>query len=440
MTAPAQANPLQAEQSAEPATPGHSRLPVVAAILIFVIGALVRLFADFGFKGMGFDEALYRDYILMIDKVGLIEYPAICEYYAEDQKKPDTMAKLPPTRFLYIFSGWVAKRVCFGDARPVDLTKPGGTDNDPALVSLHRVSLVFSILTVGLCGLAAWRMVGPAIGLAVLALVAASPLSIHMGKHALVDGFFAFWAMLCVWLLWENLQRPNNSRWLIAFGGALALMVMAKENSFFVYVALCGIVAMNRWTKFGVVTRPLVLVGILGPLFGVVLLVMLAGGFGIFIEIYQLLVTKAQNLDYAIATGDGPWFRYLIELVVIDPIVVVLALTGLFTLPRKSAAYGYLLAFLIISYAIMCNVRYAMNVRYATIWALPLAVFASAQIIHVAGFARRYSKTVAFLVIAGISLFNLRQYKVFFVDHSIYEPVPTATLRAIKIIKEMPPR
>ena len=438
MTAPAQPS---ASQTEIPLTPAADRLRTLAPILavaIFLVGAAIRLMADFGFKDTGYDEALYRDYILMADKVGFTEFPNICEYYLIDQRKPENQAKLPPTRFLYVFCGWVAKHIAFGDAPPVKLNQPGSADRDPAFVSLHRVSLIFSILTVGLCGLAAWRMIGPGVGVCVMALVAASPLGIHMGKHALVDGFFAFWATLGLWLLWENLQRPNNVRWLVAFGASLALMVMTKENSFFVYIAMCGILVLNRWARFGTVTRGLVFTGVFGPLFAVGVLVSLAGGIAPFVEIYKLLVTKAQNLDYAIATGDGPWYRYLIELMVSDPIVLVLALTGLLTLPLKNKAFGYLIAFVAFSYLMMCNVKYAMNLRYTTIWMLPLAALASAQILQLAGYAGRFPRTIAAVAIAGICAFNLGQYKTFFVNNAIYEPVPLDTLRAIRILKEIP--
>lgn len=414
------------------------RAAIGAAILIFVFGIVIRLTVDFGFKGTSYDEAIYRSYINMVDKVGLMEYAGVCERYLIDQRDPDSEAKLPPTRFLYVLCGWLTKYIVYGNAPPANVAKHGEAVRDPFFKSLHHVSLIFSILNVGLCGLAAWRMFGAGVGLGAMALSTVSPLAIHMGKHALIDGFFAFWATLCIWLLWENLQRPNNPRWLIAFGSSLALMVMTKENAFFVYVALCGIVTVNRWFRFGTVTHPLLFVGILGPLFGVVLLVTLAGGLGTFVEIYKLLVTKAQNLTYAITTGDGPWFRYLLELTIVDPIVFVLAVTGLFTLPPKNRAFGYLLTFVVISYTIMCKVPYAMNVRYTMIWALPLTAFASAQILHVASFARRYALIAAVLLTAGIAAFNLRQYQVFFVEHAIYEPVPTAMLRAIKIVKDMP--
>ncbi len=434
-TEPAATQPEPVSQT--PCATKTHRLALVAALVIFLIGAIIRLTADAGFKGTGFDEVLYRQFVLMLDRVGVSGYPDITATYLEDQKDPKTIAKLPPTRFLYIYSGWIAKRVAFGDAPPLqNLKEPGAPERDPALVSLHRVSLTFSILFVGLVGLAGWRMAGPTVGLGAMALMAASPVAIHMSQHALIDGFFAFWATLFLWLLWENLQRPNSLGWLAGLGAALALMVMCKENAFFVFVALCGIIALNRWLKIGTVTPKLLFVGVLGPLVGLMTLITLAGGVGEFIEIYKSLVSKAQNLGYAIMTGDGPWYRYLIELMTSDPIVFVLALTGLATLPKQHKACRFLLVFVIISYAIMCNVRYGMNLRYTTVWALPITVYAAIQLLALARLAGRHSLIAAVGLFACVAAYDLRQYNTFFVQHPMYELVPDGMLRALKVIKD----
>ena len=97
---------------------------------------------------------------------------------------------------------------------------------------------------------------------------------------------------------------------------------------------------------------------------------------------------SAQHFYFSIATGDGPWYRYLIELLTISPIVLVLACTGLFTLPREHRACLFLLGFVVFSYALMCNVRYGMNLRYTTIWELPLAVFAAMQLLKLGAMLR----------------------------------------------------
>ena len=304
---------VSAPITTSPTTPTNARLLLAIAIIVFVFGAFVRLLPSARFNAFGPDEALYRDILVKVDRVGLEHYPEICQLHIEDQRDPANQAVLPPTRFFYPFCGWIAKRIAFGDAPPVYLLAKNGVARDPALVSLHRVAGIFSVLFLGLSGFVAWRMCGRGVGLGVLTLLAGSPLAIHMSQHAFIDGIVAFQATLCLWLLWENLQRPNHLGWLTGLAAALAMIVITKENSFFVYVALCGLVAVNRWAKFGTVTPRLVFAGIMGPAFGVMLLVTLAGGVGPFIEIYRLLVTKAQVLGHAIATGDGPWHRYIVE-------------------------------------------------------------------------------------------------------------------------------
>jgi hypothetical protein len=420
-----------------PATPARKhQLFWVAAVLIVVLGAIARIYPSNAFQGGGFDESLYRDYALMIERFGLSHYPSICAYYIRDQAEPNAVTKLPPTRFLYIFSGYLVRQAAYASV-PIGKATPKDLPSDPVCLSLHRVSTAASILTIILVGVAATRMMGRGTGLAALALCAASPLQIHLSQHAFIDGFFAMWATLCLWLLWENLRRPNRPGWLSAYGVSLALMVLTKENAFFVFIALGGLVVLNRWAKFGTVTSRLLLVMVLGPLVGVSILITLAGGIEPFITIYRSLVQNAQQFYFSIATGDGPWYRYLIELLTISPIVLVLACTGLFTLPREHRACLFLLGFVVFSYALMCNVRYGMNLRYTTIWELPLAVFAAMQLFKLGSILRPRGAWVGAILVFALCAYNLRQYQIFFMRHSIYELVPDGMLRAVDIIKDV---
>ena len=411
------------------------RLLWVAALLIFVAAAVVRIYPSAGFTGVGFDESLYREYVIKLDAVGLGGFPEICQLYLEDQRRPETITKLPPTRFLYVFTSWMWKRAAFGDAPPRQPRTPGFTDHDPALVSLHRVACLFSILGVAAAGLAAWRMFGMGMMLGVLALTGFSPVAIHMGQHALIDGFLAFWATMCVWMLWENLRHPDHAGRLTALAVCLAAMVLTKENSFFVYVALAGLVVVNRWAHFGQVTPRLVAVGIAGPAIGVLVLVSLAGGVGQFTGIYQLLVSKAQTLTYAVKTGDGPWHRYLVDMLIVSPAVLILAIGGAFTQLRKDRNTLFLGLFVAFTYVVMCNVKYAMNLRYASIWELPICVLAVAQIHDLTRRCGERRTLATVIIVAALCAYGLRQYLIFFSDFGLYELVSEGLLRAVKILK-----
>lgn len=405
------------------------------ALLIMAVGIFLRVQPSAGFKGFGFDEALYREYVIQVDAVGLENYPAICENYITDQRRPEVMAKLPPTRFLYIACGWAWKRVQFGDARPLPARTPGFVQNDPALRSLDHVSTLFAVLLLGLSGIAAWRMLGVWPGLGVLALMSVAPTAIHMAQHALIDGFFAFFALLSLWTLWEALQHPNRAGWLAAHGAALGLMVLVKENAFFVFVALAAIVGLNRWARFGTVTPRLLLAMIVGPLAGLTILIWIAGGVEQFIEIYKLLVSKAQNLRYAIMTGDGPWYRYLVDIMLVSPIVLCLAIGGVFTSLKENRPLLYLSAFIGFSYLIMCNVRYGMNLRYASIWDLPLRALAIAQIGLLARPFGKHASLIAAVMVCALCALEFRQFGIFFKEFGLYELASEGLLRAVRILK-----
>ena len=370
------------------------------------------------FSGIGFDEGLYREYVNALSKVGLGGYPDIVEQYIALQSKLPASV-LPPVRFLYIFAAYLLHSLF-------------GTE---ALAALRIVAALFSIFTLAVATMFAWRLKGPAWALGVAALMAFAPTQIHMSQHALVDGFFAFWALLCLWLLWENLQTPKRVTLLVSYVIALAALVLTKENAFFVFVAIIALIVANHWLRFGQLTGPLCLATILGPLLGVVILVFLAGGLANLLATYQLSVSKNYQLTYAIMTGDGPWHRYLVDLLLVSPVILILAIGTAFRLDRTQKPELFLTIFVASSYLVMCNIKYGMNLRYANMWDMPLRFLAFSQIAYVFSSLRRYRTLITVIVVGLLCLVELRQYIVLFVRYPLYELVSEGLLRALKILK-----
>jgi len=394
-----------------------SRPILLALILVAALGIFLRVYPSAGFTGLGYDEGLYRGYVTDLINHGVTSYPDFAEHYVETQQKLPAVI-LPPTRFLYIFSAYVWHQVTGADA----------------LLSLHRISCLFSILLMLAAGAFAWRLAGPVRALGVFALMSCAPTQIHMAQHALIDGFFAFWATLCLWLLWENLKRPNDPLRLSFFGASLALMVLTKENAVFAYVGLLALLAANRWARFGKITRPLLLVTVAGPLLGLVTLIFLSGSAETFVMTYRLVVSKASVLPYAIATGDGPWYRYLVDLLLASPLIFLLAWAAIFRLRFDDKSSWYLVGFIVATYLLMCNIRYGMNLRYTNMWDMPLRYLALGCIAEITRNLRRHEMivVVAVLVLCAI---DIRQYYIFFVQHDLYELVTAGLLRALQILK-----
>lgn len=369
----------------------------------------------------GMDEGLYRKYVREVIEAGLTSYPDIIEHYMEVQR-PLKGSILPPMRFLYIFTAYVWHTL-FG-------TEPLG--------ALRGVASFFSVLTLCLSIVIAWRMKGGACALAVAALMSFAPTQIHMSQHALVDGFFTFWALLCLWTLWENLRSPRSWTWLVAYIASLTFLVLTKENSFFVFVSVVTIIFLNRWLQIGTVTRELLVATLLGPLLGVAILVMLAGGIDTLIGAYQLSVSKNYDLPYAIMTGDGPWYRYLVDLFLVSPVVLILSFGALFGLRRDMKPEIFWVVFIAASYLIMCNIKYGMNLRYANMWDLPLRLLAFGQLVALSQLFHRYRTLFLWAAVALICLIEVRQYTILFVDFPLYELVTQGLLQALHILKLQP--
>lgn len=407
---------------------------IIVLCLILVIGLFLRLpfhaFQDSplralsgihptpAFSGIGFDEGLYRGYVNVLIKGGLSSYPAIVEHYIQLQATlPGSI--LPPGRFLFIFSAYLWHVLV-------------GTE---ALSALRDVASLFSILTLVMSSIIAWRLRGPSTALVVAALMSVAPTQLHMSQHALVDGFFTFWALLCLWALWENLQTPRNIIWLLLYALSLSLLVLTKENAFFVWIALVAIIVTNRWLHFGGVTRELILATLVGPLLGVAVLVWLAGGADVLFSMFQLSVSKNYQLQYAILTGDGPWHRYLIDLLIVSPIVLLLAVGAVIRLNTSKKPEIFVAVFIAASYLVMCNIKYGMNLRYANMWDMPLRLLAADQIMALAALAKRYRFWTAVAIVVAICLVEFRQYIVLCVNYPLYELVSDQLLRALRILK-----
>jgi Dolichyl-phosphate-mannose-protein mannosyltransferase len=397
---------------------GHRRLFLIAIALVSLAGMAFRVYPSSTYNTIGYDERLYRGYVNNLISGGLTSYPDFAESYVERQQKLP-LAILPPTRFLYIFSAYLWHQAT----------------GEGALVALHRVSCLFSILMLFAAGAFAWRLGGPWVALAVLALMACAPTQIHMSQHALIDGFFAFWATLSLWFLWENLRQPNNLRWLILYTVSLVLMVITKENAVFAYAGLLALIGANRWLRFGTVTRPLLLLTLAGPLLGLVVLIALCGSATTFINTYRLLVAKASVLPYAIATGDGPWYRYLLDLLLVSPLIFLLAWGAIFRLKPGNKEALFLIVFVSATYLVMCNVRYGMNLRYTNMWDMPLRYLAVLCLCDLTQSLRRYQAIAIVLAVTLLGAFDLRQYHIFFIKYGLYELVTEGLLRAVQILK-----
>ena len=398
---------------------GRAGLVIATMAVLFALGIFLRVHVSAGYNRLGYDEHGYMVFLHQIEKVGLINYDAVVQSYVEDQyKRPDAI--VPATRIGFLVPAHLCQQV-FGCG---------------PFAALRMVSCIASILMLGLCAIFAYRLGGSAAMMGVTALIATAPLQIYLSQRALIDGYFAFLAVLSLWLAWENLQRPRHLGWLTAYAASLALLVLTKENAAFVVFAIFGVLLLNGFLHMGTVTPHLLAATIIGPALAVLFLALLVGGVGEWIRFYQNFVAKSRTNPYSILAQDGPWYRYLIDFIIISPLPVLFACGRIFRLRTTNRPELFMSIFLGLSFLCMASVTYGMSLRYAAYWDIPLAWLASSQILVL---SRQFDRIRPVLLATGLFLVlaasGLSQYHRFFVRGAIYDPTTAAMARAADLEK-----
>jgi 4-amino-4-deoxy-L-arabinose transferase-like glycosyltransferase len=407
-----------------PRFPAITPAAAVAFLLLIVVGIAARIYSAEPFKGIGFDEGYYARYVDQISQDGWWNYPKLTQSYLDAQK--DSANGLPtPTRVTTVL-GASAWHLLFGTS---------------SLDSVRAVSCTASILTLLAATAFAWRLKNAAFALALLALLTFSPTQLYLAHRALADSFICLLALLALWSLWEILARSSRLWiWRSLFGTCLVLLLLTKENAALVCAALLVLVIGARCLKFGRVDTPLLLIAFLAPLAGVLLLVLFAGGWSTLVDVYSLDAAKTYSTPYAIAAEDGPWFRYIVDHLLVNPVVTLLAIGGALYLTRDEKPGLYLLAFVVVSYLPMCNVPHGMNLRYATIWDVPLTYLALLPIFRWSQWPSLELLRRSLLVglVAFVAFSEIQNYVAIFVANAIYDPVTAYLMQALKMITARP--
>ena len=186
----------------------------------------------------------------------------------------------------------------------------------------------------------------------------------------------------------------------------------------------------------GTVTPHLLGATLLGPAVAVLFLAWMVGGVWEWVEFYRMFVAKSRTNPYSILAQDGPWYRYLIDFIMMSPLLVLFACGRIFRLRTTERPELYMTLFLALSFLCMANVTYGMSLRYAAYWDIPLCWLACSQILAT---SRQFPKIRPGILAIGLFLLlgasGLNQYHRFFVQGAIYDPTTAAMVWAADLEK-----
>jgi 4-amino-4-deoxy-L-arabinose transferase-like glycosyltransferase len=405
-----------------------SRAPMAKPSLFVLIGILaagilLRAWPSTGFHQVGYDEGIYNRYVQILLKHGVSSYPDLAQGYLKWQdERADAI--VPATRIGFILPA-------------AFLTELTGVDS---LTALRWLSMIASILLLLAVPLIARRMDSTAGTnarvLVLTALIAVAPLQIHLAQRALIDGYFAFWAIMCAWSLWENLQARPRGGWLLIYGSSLFVLVLTKENAAFVFLALIAVAILFAVTRLGCVSWQLICVSLIAPTLAVLFLSALVGGIGEWISFYRSFVAKSTTLPYPTKFQDGAWYRYIVDFTLLSPVIVALFFGAVFQVKKEAKPDVFWAILLGASFIGMSSVPLGMSLRFAAYWDVPLRWLATSQLLQLSTRFPRLKRPLALfasvLVLCAVDLF---QYWRYFMHGEIYDPVSFQLLHAAKLIK-----
>jgi len=321
---------------------------------------------------------------------------------------------LPPTRIAYLLPALALHKLA----------------HLPVLAALRTVSALSSCLFMLAAFAFAFRWLNRRSALAVLAILACAPLQIHMAQYAFVDDVAGLAALFSVACFWEGIQ--GRKKWIPAFGVSFLFLLLAKqETAVFVGIYFGVMLIASGWMKFGRIGPAHVAAFLLAPVASILILALLAGGFGTLFGVFQIYSRLSMSLPYTLATGGGPWHRYLVEHLFVNPLVFLPATGFAICKACNTKLNTSLLLFFAVTYAVMCSIPHGMNLRHTVMWDFPLTIFAAQCLDLMAARLRRPAIALAVLTVV-VCMAELRQYETVFVK--LYDTDPKFMFRNVEMI------
>lgn len=272
-------------------------------------------------------------------------------------------------------------------------------------------------------------------------LLSSSPLIMASGRRALQDACVNLFWCLAVWFFLDFLTSRKRSKF-IFFLAAYSFSITLKESSMilFVFFALGFLlykykykVEISNWYLAGVTFIPVLAVG----LAYVLLIKGPANVFTLFKFILSVHFPSAITNSYSLF-GRGPWYKYIIDYILVTPITSVLCIGYLFYffVSRKfEEKITYFMLFFLVIFSIFGNLKYTKIIRFVSILEISVSLFAVFMLQQL--FRQKNENFERYCVFAAVLIIFLVNYSGFlylFVERDIYDPISVWLLKAREII------
>lgn len=393
--------------------------PKTSILLLLLVISVSFTLLSFSFKNIifmaGADEGYYLKYATYIGKNGLSGFPALFKDYLQAQEHwPPNPLRVG---FILLSSLWLK---IFGYS----------------FLNLAYLSLFSYSVFLCLSFYFVKKYFGEKNAVLAVILLAFSPLNMALARRALMNAAVNPFTLCSIWLFFERLRERKNYK-TVLFIALYSLTILIREDSvllsvFFMFYILIHRKVFKRQvrlTDFLMITVfPAVIVGSLYTL--------IAGGFSNVIETARIILLSQEPNHYALIFGSGPWYRYLIDFMLLSPWVSILAIAfaGSYFIKKEWREEVVYLIILSISLIFLLDF-FTKNVRYLSILDLPLRLFAILMLNELTKRIFKDKSDAALIIcVVLIVFFDFLSFLDLFIRQGIYDPVSYQLLQARHII------
>jgi len=266
-------------------------------------------------------------------------------------------------------------------------------------------------------------------------LLAFSPINMSMARRALLDSTSNLFSCLSIWLFLGFLKKRGIPRYAF-FVLIYAFTILIKETSVLLSAVFLIFILLNKVLFKKRIYIADILSVTLFPFALVALVYIYTGGLRYTIDTVRIILSSPKTNPYAVAFGQGPWFRYIIDYMLLSPWVVILSIGFLFYYvisKEHNEVLLYLLVVFIFSF-LLFNL-FSKNIRYVLMLDMPMRLFSVIMLKDIV--SRKFPRHAIILITALVLMISLSDYLNFnnlFLRHGIYDPVSYELLRVERFI------
>ena len=360
------------------------------------------------------DEGCYFYFAKTVSEKGIAGFQDLMDWYKTD---PEALRHPKPCRIGYIIlsATW--------------LKLFGASFENLGLLSFFCF-LLFLLVTFHFCK----KHFNEETALWTTTLLSSSPLLLGMSRRALMDSGLNLVESLCAWLLLSFLTSKKNRDYIILIITLILCFIM-KETSIILFVVFliitlfylrCHITEITPSKIVGIIAWTLLFSGL-----AYIFTLGIANTVYIIHSIVKVHLIKPYPNPYDVLFGNGPWHRYIIDHMLLSPVVTLLCIGYLFHVfatKKVDPPKIYFILYLLVSFLLFT--QFTKNIRYVIHLETPIYLISILMLQEIfATFGKNKMTHLMTYAIVFIFILNMQTFLSLFYNSNLFDPVSYHLLR-----------